>query len=59
MNGGTDAYGDPDRERMVAETSDTAGLSWSPAPARRSDYARDRAWVLHSAALRLPPTRPR
>ncbi|WP_280317332.1 deoxyguanosinetriphosphate triphosphohydrolase [Nocardia wallacei] len=52
MNGGTDAYGDPDRERMVAETSDTAGLSWSPAPARRSDYARDRARVLHSAALR-------
>ncbi|MFF0493589.1 deoxyguanosinetriphosphate triphosphohydrolase [Nocardia sp. NPDC004068] len=47
-----DDYIDQDRERMVPETSDTAGLSWSPCPARRSDYARDRARVLHSAALR-------
>ncbi|MBF6172318.1 deoxyguanosinetriphosphate triphosphohydrolase [Nocardia blacklockiae] len=52
MSGGADAYGDPDHERMVAENTDTAGLRWSPAPARRSDYARDRARVLHSAALR-------
>src|SRR5437868_3313060 len=47
-----DAYLDQDRERMVAEQAATAGLSWSAAPARRSDFARDRARVLHSAALR-------
>ena len=45
-------YADADHERMVAETSPTAGLRWSPSPARRSDFARDRARVLHSAALR-------
>ncbi|WP_255407250.1 MULTISPECIES: deoxyguanosinetriphosphate triphosphohydrolase [Nocardia] len=45
-------YVDSDHERMVSETSPTAGLRWSPAPARRSDFARDRARVLHSAALR-------
>ncbi|MBB5918510.1 dGTPase [Nocardia transvalensis] len=48
----SDAYGDQDRERLVAEVRDTAGLHWSPAPARRTDFARDRARVLHSAALR-------
>ncbi|MBF6331709.1 deoxyguanosinetriphosphate triphosphohydrolase [Nocardia transvalensis] len=52
MSGAGDAYTDQDRERMVAETSATAGLNWSPSPARRSDFARDRARVLHSAALR-------
>lgn len=47
-----DAYSAPDRERMVVESGKTAGLSWSPMPERRSDFARDRARVLHSAALR-------
>ncbi|MGW4120740.1 deoxyguanosinetriphosphate triphosphohydrolase [Nocardia sp. NPDC004711] len=45
-------YSEADRERMVPETERTAGLSWSPCPARRSEFARDRARVLHSAALR-------
>ncbi|QLY33267.1 deoxyguanosinetriphosphate triphosphohydrolase [Nocardia huaxiensis] len=45
-------YNGHDRERLVPETDRTAGLSWSPTPARRSEYARDRARVLHSAALR-------
>ena len=45
-------YIEPDHERMVPETTETAGLRWSPSPARRSDFARDRARVLHSAALR-------
>ncbi|WP_040803892.1 deoxyguanosinetriphosphate triphosphohydrolase [Nocardia concava] len=45
-------YSEADRERMVPETDRTAGLSWSPCPARRSEFARDRARVLHSAALR-------
>ncbi len=45
-------YLEPDHERMVSETASTAGLRWSPSPARRSDFARDRARVLHSAALR-------
>ncbi|MBU3063005.1 deoxyguanosinetriphosphate triphosphohydrolase [Nocardia sp. NEAU-G5] len=45
-------YSELDRERMVAESAKTAGLSWAPIPERRSDFARDRARVLHSAALR-------
>jgi dGTPase len=45
-------YSEFDRERMVAESAKTAGLSWAPIPERRSDFARDRARVLHSAALR-------
>ncbi len=47
-----DACTAQDRERMVAEEAKTAGLSWAPVPERRSDFARDRARVLHSAALR-------
>ncbi|NNH73010.1 deoxyguanosinetriphosphate triphosphohydrolase [Nocardia uniformis] len=47
-----DPYTEEDRERLVAESAKTAGLSWSSAPARRTDFSRDRARVLHSAALR-------
>ncbi|MFI6869127.1 deoxyguanosinetriphosphate triphosphohydrolase [Nocardia sp. NPDC050406] len=47
-----DAYAEHDRERLVPESAKTAGLSWSSAPARRTDFSRDRARVLHSAALR-------
>jgi dGTPase len=45
-------YTAQDRARMVPESAKTAGLSWSSTPARRSAFARDRARVLHSAALR-------
>ncbi|MCX4097576.1 deoxyguanosinetriphosphate triphosphohydrolase [Nocardia sp. alder85J] len=45
-------YHAADRDRMVPESAKTAGLSWSSTPARRSPFARDRARVLHSAALR-------
>jgi len=51
MTGG-EAYAAADHERMVAEPDKTAGLRWSPIPERRSDFARDRARVLHCAALR-------
>lgn len=47
-----DPYTEHDRERLVVESAKTAGLSWSQAPARRTDFSRDRARVLHSAALR-------
>jgi dGTPase len=52
MMTGPDAYTAADRDRMTPEATVTAGLHWSACPARRSDFARDRAQVLHSAALR-------
>lgn len=48
-------YGEHDRERMVSEPAKTAGLGSPTAEAgsgHRSEFSRDRARVLHSAALR-------
>ena len=51
--GAADAgYGPADVERMLPEAPKGAGLGERVRPERRSPFSRDRARVLHSAALR-------
>ena len=50
-NNQTGRYDEADRERVVAETAKSAALAGTSTE-HRSDFARDRARVLHSAALR-------
>ncbi len=45
-------YSEHDQARLRAEDPKSSGLDGSPRPERRSPFARDRARVLHSAALR-------
>ncbi len=47
-----DAYTDSDRERVVTESPKAAAVVDIPASEYRTDFARDRARVLHSAAFR-------